>query len=445
MTVVAKDTAKASAPAPAPSKTAKAKSKKSKALADSAKTAAVPAKDTAKVAANAQSAAPVPPAMIKDSIKAAAPVTVAKDTAKPAAVVAKDSAKAIVPAVSPVTDTAKVAADKVAALDSASADSTASDSTKSGKPKKRRRIVRETTVNSIDELKGRYRSPKKAMFMSLLVPGLGQAYVGQHWVNYTRAAVYLLTDVALAYGWHYYVVDKQDAQIAKYRKFADENWRQTGYENNISDKNQVFDKEKFDLINPHRQSYCEAVQNRETNTGNSLFAGCLDPSNPNAAQFRSTYNDDSWGGIDSISNRRAQFADPHTFYELVGKEVEFIKGWTDAGNVIQGDSTFFLDDGTGSPVKGADGKALPATTTKQQEYIYMRAKANDYARMQAYFLGGMVVNHLVSALDAALTAHYHNKSLYQTEVRWWDRVHMDGGLAWQGLLPATTVTASVTF
>jgi hypothetical protein len=75
----------------------------------------------------------------------------------------------------------------------------------------------------------------------------------------------------------------------------------------------------------------------------------------------------------------------------------------------------------------------------------MRAKANDYARMQAYFLGGMVINHLISALDAALTAHYHNKALYQTETSWWDRIHLDGGLAWQGFLPATTVSARLTF
>ena len=92
-----------------------------------------------------------------------------------------------------------------------------------------------------------------------------------------------------------------------------------------------------------------------------------------------------------------------------------------------------------------NGKILPATTPLQQEYVSMRAKANDYARMQAYFLGGMVLNHLVSALDAALSAHFHNKALYQTEVQWYERLRLDSQLAWDGLSPKSTVVASYTF
>jgi hypothetical protein len=346
--------------------------------------------------------------------------------------------------VTPAKDTGKAIKDSIPTPATLAADTTKPDSTKSASAKKRKRIVRETTVNSIDELKGRYRSPKKAMFMSLLLPGLGQTYVGQHWANYTRGAFYFLTDVALAYGWNYYVVVRQDQQIAKYRKYADVNWRQTRYETFLSNHITPFDQEKFDVINAHRQSYCEAVQNRDGIKGSGLYAGCLQPNESNYQSFQVEYDDETWS-TDSTTLRRKAFVDPHAFYELIGKEVEFVTGWSDAGDIDVGDSTFFIKGPGDAPLKGKDGKILPATTLKQQEYIYMRAKANDYARMQAYFLGGMVVNHLVSALDAALTAHYHNKTLYQTEVRWWDRVHLDGGLAWQGLEPATTVTAHVTF
>ncbi len=325
-------------------------------------------------------------------------------------------------------------------------DSSATDSTKTRQTKKRNRIVRETTVNTIDQLKGQYRSPKKAMFMSLMVPGLGQAYVGHHWINYSRAAVYLMTDVALAYGWHYYVVDRQNQQIAKYRKFADENWRQARYESFLSNHLTGMDADKFAFVNPHRQSYCESVQNRDTPKGISLYSGCISPITDeiNYSSFKGVYNDDSWT-TDSTSIRRGQFVDTHQFYELVGKEVEFITGWSDAGSIELVDSTFFIKGSDGKPQKDPEGKFLLAVTPLQQTYIEMRAKANDYARMQAYFLGGMVINHLVSALDAALTAHYHNKALYQTEVGWWDRIHLDGGLAWQGFVPVTAVTARVTF
>jgi hypothetical protein len=285
------------------------------------------------------------------------------------------------------------------------------------------------------------------MFMSLMVPGLGQAYVGQHWANYTRAAAYIMTDMALAFGWHYYVVERQNQQITKYRKFADANWRQSHYENFLSSQLATPDPEKYGFVNPHRQSYCESVQNRDTPTGGLLYLGCLSPieNESSYSKFKLEYNDATWS-TDSTSTRRGQFVDPHAFYELLGKEVEFITGWQDAGdNIIQVDSTFYRKGADGNPLKDAQGKFLPATTNLQQEYIGMRAKANDYARMQAYFLGGMVINHLISALDAALTAHYHNKALYQTETSWWDRIHLDGGLAWQGFLPATTVSARLTF
>ena len=387
--------------------------------------------DSAKAVSIHKKKSPKAPVIVKDSVKA---VGVVKDTVK-AAVVVKDTSQ---------TSLVKKDSVVVIAKDSVGSGSTILDSSKVASVKKRKRIVRETTVNTIDQIKGQYRSPKKALFMSLIVPGLGQTYVGHHWVNYTRAAVYFLTDVALATGWNYYVVNKQDAQIAKYRKFADQNWRQSNYETFLRVH---YVKDQSELVNQHRQAYCEAVQNQETNKGISLFAGCKDanPSSTNFQSFQSEYDDANWGGVDSISQRRANFENPHQFYELIGKEVEFITGWNDAGRIGLQDSTFRVLDDNMAVIQDKDGNFPSVTTKNQQAYIAMRAQANDYARMQAYFLGGMVVNHLISALDAALTAHYHNKSLYQTETAWYDRVHLDGGLTWQGQEPATTVTARMSF
>lgn len=313
------------------------------------------------------------------------------------------------------------------------------DTTQPGAKKKRKRVVRETTVNTIDELKGRYRSPKKALFMSMIVPGLGQAYVGQHWSNYARGGFYFLTDVALAYGWRHYVVDRQDAQIAKYKAFADENWRQYRYEEVISG-----DKEKVAGRNQHRETYCETVQDNSTAKGNSLLTGCKSPTSSDYDAFKNEYNDKDSSAA-AVAFIRSRFPNPHNFYELIGKETEFITGWNDAGDIVLDDSAYYANDGTGNPLKNAAGRLVLATTPNQQRYIGMRAQANDYARMQAYFLGGMVVNHLVSALDAALAAHYHNKALYQTETNWWDRLRLDSQLAWDGYAPTPTVVASFTF
>ncbi len=417
----------------------KAKSKKSKAVKDSTAAAAA-AKDSAKAVAA--------PAALKDSSKTAtAPVlkdsAASKDTSKSAArTVRADSLKTPVAVVDSakniIGDTTKAAPAVATTVDS----SAYADSSQAGGKKKRKRVVRETTVNTIDELKGRYRSPKKALFMSMIVPGLGQAYVGHTWTNYARGAAYFLTDVALAYGWHYYVVDRQDAQIAKYQKFADLNWRQFKYEDSIAK-----DTKKTDARNSHRENYCETVQENETPKGNSLFLGCKTPGSDEYQSFHNEYNDKDWNNTnpDSVGIRRSQFPNPHNFYELIGKENEFITGWSDADSVYMGDSAFYAMGADGLPLKDAANQLILATTPMQQRYIGMRAQANTYARMQAYFLGGMVVNHIVSAIDAALSAHYHNKALYQTETNWWDRIRLDSQMAWDGYAPTPTVTASLTF
>jgi hypothetical protein len=294
-------------------------------------------------------------------------------------------------------------------------------------------------VNTIDQLKGRYRSPKKALFMSLIVPGLGQAYVGQSWFNYARGAAYFLGDVALAYGWHYYVGVKQDREIGKYQAFADKNWRQWKYEDSV----QAY-KEKSKDLNRHRESYCDAVQSRGSEKGDLLYGGCLEPDKSNQyASFKNEYKDT--GTAAEVGALRAGFPNSQQFYEMIGKENEFITGWLDAPAMKMGDSAWYAVNDSGTVVLDNAGRQVFASTEFQKRYIGMRAQANDYARMQAWFLGGMVVNHIVSAVDAALTARYHNKALYQSETSWYDRLHLDSRIAWDGLAPIPTVTASFTF
>jgi hypothetical protein len=375
--------------------------------------------------------------VLSDSGKAAVGIDSARsaasgpvDSATSTAPVPADSAKAPAPAAtSAAAATAAVLSDSGEGADSSEA-----------KPKARTRprIVRETTVNTIDELKGKYRSPKKALFMSMIVPGLGQAYVGHGWFNYTRGAAYFLADVAMIVGWHHYVVDRQNAQIDKYQKFADKNWSQAKYEDSIT-----IATEKFAQRNQHRESYCDYVQERATTSGNTLYQACLDPKSSEYSSFRNNVYQGS--DPDSVSKIRSQYPNTHGFYELIGKEQEFITGWSDANAVFMGDSAFYDMGDDGGPAKDNLGRLILATTADQQTYISMRAKANDYARMQAYFLGGIVVNHIVSAIDAALSAHYHNKSLYETETTWYDRLRLDSRLAWSGYAPVPTVTASFTF
>ncbi len=291
------------------------------------------------------------------------------------------------------------------------------DSVAAATPKKRARIVRETTVNTIDELKGKYRSPKKALFMSLVIPGLGQAYVG----SYARGIAYAAIDVGLMIGWHHYVVTKYDRQVSRYQVFADSNWRQSRYETEITQNPKTAGKTpaEFKKMSEHRESYCDAIQ---IGSSSDLKKACTDL---NMQSFKE-YNDANIS-TDSVSQLRSNFKDTRGFYELIGKDQEFFAGWSDVKNIVYTDSS------------------ISGSSDLRDTYVSMRKTATDYSRLQAYFLGGIVINHIVSAIDAGLSAHYHNKALYQTEVRWYDKIRLQSYLAWEGNLPTPTVNATLTF
>ncbi len=306
------------------------------------------------------------------------------------------------------------------------------------KPKKRELAVRSSQVNTIDDMKGRYKSPKKALFMSLVLPGLGQAYVGSYW----RAGMYVAIETGLALGWRHYVVTLHDRQVKKYEKYADEHWSHGRYEDYYGDLSlqNPFDgnPEEMKNVAPTREEFCRAVFAEDTRA-TSAFQTCIDfgPYQPDEAydlfafyeeSRYERYDDSDPLSADSIGiYRRENFQNIHAFYELLGKHNEYLPGWDDAENIIYTDTS------------------IVGESENRDTYRKMRNRATEYSRMQAGFLGAMVINHLVSALDAALTARFHNKKLYETEVRWWDRVRLDSFVAFEGWYPKSFIQASLPF
>lgn len=413
--------------------------------------------------ANAQSSAPQTPVPTPAPVSVEAPrasessVPPQPDTAAIAAPAkAPDTAKAIVPAVAPDSTHPVVATDAPAPVPDSStpapavlpspvlptAVATAPDSLLIGRTRH---------LKSDPQASALYRSPRKAFFYSLMIPGAGQAYVG-HWA---RGSAFIATEAAIGIGWWYYAVHKSDQALQKSKDFADAHWQQARYESRYktiyqsgSTLGDSLRKEVLSTAAPSRTSYCGSLYG--SSSDNVYYTACAEhlpdlKLNPNYTLHESKSQEDASMSLSQISGRRAGFANPELFYNLIGSDNEFVIGWEDAATpTLESIKTSYYDSlADGNP----DTKPVVSpwgASAMQATYNSFRSQSNDYARMQKWFLGGLILNHLVSALDAALLAQGANRKLYDMESRWWDRVHLQGGLAWNGT-PGTQAQAWLEF
>jgi len=90
------------------------------------------------------------------------------------------------------------------------------------------------------------------------------------------------------------------------------------------------------------------------------------------------------------------------YYEMIGKYNWFVMGWIDAQ-----DSSWYGDTDV-SNIENPN-----RTTDKRVEYLSMRKKSNDMLKLATYSLAGVIVNHLLSAFDAAITAKIKNDRMFK--------------------------------
>ncbi len=241
--------------------------------------------------------------------------------------------------------------------------------------------VHVSRMQALDPAKGTYKSPRRAMFMSLILPGSGQIYVGGKQARYVRGIFYLAEEIALISGFYYYSIHKYNDQVKKYQDFAKKNFSVNRYEAAMND---LYDPEFLnfrDLYGKERENYCEAF------FGSSGSLPCIE----NFGKTSGSPNDDT------------PIYSPSTYYSVIANK-DFILGWLDSE-------------------KNSDTDL--GTSKHYNNYLSLRKKASNLADRQVIFLSAIILNHVVSAIDAALSASAHNNSLYEEKLSFLDKIRLE--------------------
>jgi hypothetical protein len=224
-------------------------------------------------------------------------------------------------------------------------------------------------------MEARRKSPWLAAGMSLVLPGSGEFYAESYW----KSALFLAVEVG-TWALAYHFDKKGDRQTDFFQGYADQHWSVVQYAtytiNNLIPADQ-------------RQSYYDRV----------IIPGTasLPP-----------WDRVNWDALNSMEREIGGFYS-HTlprygeqqYYELIGKYPQFNQGWDDANLSLPADYFVIKDNLT-------------------QRYLYYsaeRGKANDYYRNATTFVTVAVVNHVISAIDAAWSVSSYNRNLVQGTVQ----------------------------
>ena len=216
------------------------------------------------------------------------------------------------------------------------------------------------------------RSTRKAFFLSLLLPGLGEWYAGSK----TRAVLFMGVD---AFAWYTYLTNTtkgNDLEI-EFEQFANKYWHYTDTANSAGDTLHYnywgFLKSEYDMpgdVNP---------------TDYERIAGIIE---------------EAGGGAHSLPSTKTQ-----QYYEMIGKYDHFVYGWED---IIDNNPALGAN---GVPTGNYGENTAAIQSPRRDEYMSIRGDSNDRLKSAQRGVYLMMVNRVLSAIDAGRMAYRHNQTL----------------------------------
>jgi hypothetical protein len=267
--------------------------------------------------------------------------------------------------------------------------------------------VQDTTQSIMLNSSEQYRYPGKAMIFSGLIPGMGELYSE----NWKRAIVFMGIELASWITWSQYE-NKGEEQTIKFELFADEHWNFNhwidNYENwNIGTLSGDSSYPYYDGYDSSAVDQFRLFSHYDDYDGDWTYSdiwesshgiafsyydndGNLVSMNSSDSGFEEFYN--SYVVGDFIPNDLYVVRDQH-YYENIGKYNLFYAGWDDSENL-----EIFDND-----------RYLVAKSPNKWFYRSERTLANEYKTYAGYAVSAVLLNHVVSMIDAVFTTQSYNK------------------------------------
>ncbi|MCK4547950.1 MAG: hypothetical protein KAW17_10975 [Candidatus Eisenbacteria sp.] len=237
-----------------------------------------------------------------------------------------------------------------------------------------------------------YKSPGRAFFMSLVLPGSGELYAGS-----MRGLAFLGIEL-LSWGGYVYYDGKGHDERTNYEAFADLHYEAARYRDVV---NEICGKyENWPLDPDYPCQDCE-------------FQHCAEDLDPGEGN---TYSENQCAMV------RGHFLLPDEtgqhYYEDLGKYDKYIFGWDDWYEKYTFDNrrdaiswSEWQPGETWPTMNPPWDETVGMDSENREKYRGMRRQSNDYLDRATYFTWFVLINHVGSALNAAFSARTHNRRL----------------------------------
>ncbi|MEW5798997.1 MAG: hypothetical protein AB1728_08300 [Bacteroidota bacterium] len=234
-------------------------------------------------------------------------------------------------------------------------------------------VVQQSVVPVYNE---QHQNPFYNSLFSLVIPGTGQ----YHSERYTKAAIFFGAEVALI-AYAFISENSGDKKTEEFQKYAEAHWSAERYARWI----EAHGKADY---GPTSVTFTE-----------SDFAAIR-----NNHDFSKINEWEQGMHSEGFSHQLPRFREQQ-YYELIGKYRQFKFGWDQ------------YPDANNDGIPDSDGKQYDNLFTADDQitsYAAERARANDYYYAASFAASAIVINHVLSALDAYVSTKSFNNEVSAT-------------------------------